>query len=176
MRIRVNEDGLEMPDGHRVACALGRGGIRAEKREGDGVTPAGVWPIRRVLYRPDRVAEPRTRLPITPIREEDGWCDDPADPAYNQPVTRPYAASHEAMWREDGLYDLVAILGHNDDPPEPGRGSAIFLHVARADYGPTEGCVALALPDLLMLLEQIEPDSALHVGSNQGAGGAGDQP
>lgn len=165
MRIRVSEDGLEMPDGRQVTCALGRGGIRARKQEGDGVTPAGIWPIRRVLYRPDRVAKPRTKLPVATIGERDGWCDDPADPAYNQPVTLPYAASHEEMWREDALYDLVAILGYNDDPPEAGRGSAIFLHVARPDYGPTEGCVALALPDLLMLLEQIAPDSALRIGA-----------
>jgi len=165
MRIRVSEQGLEMPDGHRVECALGRGGIRGEKHEGDGVTPAGVWEIRRVLYRPDRLIKPRTRLSLAPIGEDDGWCDDPADPNYNQPITRPYAASHEALWRDDGVYDLIAILGYNDDPPEAGRGSAIFLHVARPNYAPTEGCVALALPDLLMLLEQIHPQSALHIGS-----------
>jgi L,D-peptidoglycan transpeptidase YkuD (ErfK/YbiS/YcfS/YnhG family) len=161
----VSESGIELPDGRTVPCALGRGGIQGDKREGDGVTPAGVWPIRRVLYRADRLARPRTKLPVGTIARQDGWCDAPEDAAYNQPVTLPYSASHEEMWREDGLYDLVAILGYNDDPPEPGRGSAIFLHVARPDYGPTEGCVALALPDLLMLLEQIAPDSALHIGA-----------
>ena len=169
MRIRVSEHGLEMPDGRITPCAVGRGGVRGEKREGDGVTPAGVWPIRRILFRPDRLAPPRTKLPAAPIQPQDGWCDDPADPNSNEPVTLPYEASHEEMWREDGLYDLVAILGYNDDPPEPGRGSAIFLHVARPDYGPTEGCVALALPDLLMLLEQAGPEAALHIGSERDA-------
>ena len=167
MRIRVSEAGLSLPDGHTVLCALGRGGIIADKREGDGGTPAGLWPIRRVLYRPDRMARPKTDLPLAAIAPDDGWCDDPADPAYNRPVKLPYAASHEAMWREDGLYDLVGVLGHNDDPPEPGRGSAVFLHVARPDYAPTEGCVALALPDLLMLLEQCGPQAELHVGSER---------
>ncbi|MCR9219442.1 MAG: L,D-transpeptidase family protein [Alphaproteobacteria bacterium] len=167
MRISVTEDGLRAPDGRRLRCALGRGGIARAKREGDGVTPAGAWPMRRVLYRADRLSRPETALPTAPIAEDDGWCDDPADAAYNRPIKRPYAASHEAMWREDGLYDVVVVLGHNDDPPAPGAGSAIFLHVARPDYGPTEGCVALALPDLLDLLKRCGPETALAVEAAQ---------
>jgi len=169
MRIRVSEDGVELPDGRVAPCAVGRGGIRGEKREGDGVTPAGVWPIRRVLYRPDRIAPPRTELPIAEIRPQDGWCDDPADPHYNEPVTLPHPASHEELWREDGIYDLIGILGYNDDPPEAGRGSAIFIHVARPGFEATAGCVALTLPDLLMLLEQAGPSAALHIGSARDA-------
>lgn len=167
MRISVTQDGLTDPEGRRLRCALGRGGIAPAKREGDGVTPAGAWPMRRVLYRADRLSRPQTALPAAPIAEYDGWCDDPADPAYNRPVKRPYAASHEAMWREDGLYDVVVVLGHNDDPPVPGAGSAIFLHVARPDYGPTEGCVALALPDLLDLLKRCGPETVLAVAAPQ---------
>ena len=97
------------------------------------------------------------------LRPEDGWCDDPDDAAYNRPVRLPYAASHERLWRDDGIYDVIVVLGHNDDPPVPGRGSAIFLHVARPDYGPTAGCVALALADLLTVLREADPEARVRV-------------
>jgi L,D-peptidoglycan transpeptidase YkuD (ErfK/YbiS/YcfS/YnhG family) len=149
----------------RVRCALGRGGTLAAalKREGDGASPVGVWPIRRVLYRPDRGPPPQTALPVAPIAPDDGWCDDPNDPAYNRPVKHPYPASAERLWREDGVYDLVMILGHNDDPVLPGAGSAIFLHLARPDFSPTEGCVALARTDLEALLAQAKPGDAVEI-------------
>lgn len=146
-----------------VACALGHGGVRTDKREGDGATPVGSFPLRRVLYRPDRVGRPATALDCAPIGADDGWCDDPADRLYNRPVTLPYPARAERMWREDGVYDVVVVLGHNDDPPVPGLGSAVFMHVARPGYTPTEGCVALALPDLLRLLEACGPGTRLVV-------------
>jgi L,D-peptidoglycan transpeptidase YkuD (ErfK/YbiS/YcfS/YnhG family) len=159
----VGADGTVVgPDGP-MRGALGRSGIRADKHEGDGATPAGRWPMRRLLYRPDRVASPLTGLPVATIAPDDGWCDDPADPRYNQPVPLPCTASHERLWRDDGLYDVVVVLGHNDDPVRPGEGSAIFLHVAGPDYSPTEGCVALALPDLLALVRVCGPGSAVWV-------------
>lgn len=154
---------LDWGTGARV-CAIGRGGIGAKAGEGDGVTPIGTFPIRRVLYRPDRVARPRTNLPVEAIAEDDGWCDAPGDAAYNQPVKLPYPASHERMWRDDHLYDVVVVLGFNDAPVIAGKGSAIFLHVARPDYGPTEGCVALALPDLLAALENLSPGDTIRIG------------
>lgn len=141
------------PDGGRtVACALGRAGLSADKREGDGATPIGRFPLRRVLYRADRVALPALSLPVAAIEPGDGWCDDPASADYNRQVRLPITASHEHLWRLDSLYDIVVVLGHNDDPPIAGAGSAIFLHVASADYRPTEGCVAVARADLLALL------------------------
>ncbi len=146
-------------------CALGRGGVIAAeaKREGDGASPKGVWPIRRLLYRADRGPPPQTALPCAPIQPDDGWCDDPADAAYNRPVTHPYPASAEHMWREDHVYDLVVVLGHNDDPVIPGAGSAIFLHLAKRDYGPTEGCVALARADMEALLKMARPGDWLAI-------------
>lgn len=144
-------------------CAVGRGGARPAKREGDGATPVGSWPIRRVLYRADRLSAPATAWPLAEIGPRDGWCDDPADRRYNRPVTWPYEARHERLWREDAVYDLVVVLGHNDDPPVAGAGSAVFLHVARPDYAPTEGCVALALADLLSFLGAAAADSRLCV-------------
>lgn len=158
-------DGFVAIGAREARCALGPGGVISaeDKREGDGATPLGVWPMRRVLYRPDRGDPPVTGLPVSAIRQTDGWCDDPADPAYNQPVTLPYPASAERMWREDPLYDIVVILGHNDDPPVPGMGSAIFLHCAKPGYPPTQGCVALERADLEALLALASPGDALAV-------------
>lgn len=132
----------------RWRCAVGRGGIRADKSEGDGATPRALLPLRRVLYRADRLPPPRCAVPVEPLAPSDGWCDDPADAAYNRPVTLPHPARHEEMWRADHVYDIVGVLGWNDAPVVRGRGSAIFLHLARPDYAPTEGCIALSLPDL----------------------------
>jgi len=133
-------------------AALGRGGVRADKQEGDGATPAAVMPLRRIFYRADRVAKPRSLLPAEPTARTDGWCDDSGHRAYNTRVTLPFEARHETLWRDDPLYDICAVLGWNDAPVVRGRGSAIFLHVARPDYAPTEGCVALALGDVLEVL------------------------
>jgi L,D-peptidoglycan transpeptidase YkuD (ErfK/YbiS/YcfS/YnhG family) len=146
-------------------CAIGAGGLRpeAEKREGDGATPLGCYALRRLVYRADRIAKPETRLPVAALSPEDAWCDAPEDPAYNRPVRLPYGASHERLWRDDGIYDVIAMLGYNDDPPVAGLGSAIFLHVARADYAPTQGCVALALPDLLNFLRDADTRSRVCV-------------
>jgi L,D-peptidoglycan transpeptidase YkuD (ErfK/YbiS/YcfS/YnhG family) len=151
--------------GHRAKAALGKGGLKpaAEKREADGASPVGAWPLRRVLWRPDKGPPPKTALPVDAIRPEDGWCDAPLDPAYNRPVTLPYRVSAERMWRDDDLYDLVVVLGHNDDPVIPGAGSAIFLHLARPDYRPTEGCVALARADQQALLAAAAPGDVLEI-------------
>jgi len=141
--------------GHHYRAAHGRSGIvpAAAKREGDGGTPSGLLKLTRVLYRADRIAAPVCAVPLEPIGPEDGWCDDPADPAYNQHVRLPHAASHEALWREDHVYDVIGVLDWNLAPIEPGRGSAIFFHVATADYAPTAGCVALSLPCVLAALK-----------------------
>jgi L,D-peptidoglycan transpeptidase YkuD (ErfK/YbiS/YcfS/YnhG family) len=160
---------LRGPEARPFPCALGRAGIvSAEaKREGDGGTPTGLLPLRRLLFRADRLSRPACAVPAEPIAPDDGWCDDAADAAYNRRVRLPFAPgheqpgheqpgheqpSHERLWREDAVYDLIGVLGWNDAPSVPGRGSAIFLHLARPGLTPTEGCVALALPDLLAIL------------------------
>jgi L,D-peptidoglycan transpeptidase YkuD (ErfK/YbiS/YcfS/YnhG family) len=155
--------GMARLDGAAFPCALGRAGILDPKREGDGGTPAGRFPLRRLLYRADRVARIETRLPAAHIEPDDGWCDDPADAAYNRPVTLPYPARHERMWLASNLYDLVVIIGHNDDPVVRGAGSAVFLHVAREDWGPTEGCVAFRRDDLLAILARLGPGDAVEI-------------
>ena len=152
MDLIVDSAGWAQWGAARMRCALGRAGIAAAKREGDGATPAGAFAMRRLLYRADREAPPPTRLPMQAIGPADGWCDAPEDPAYNRPVRLPYPARTEALWRADHLYDLVIVLGHNDDPVRAGEGSTIFLHLARPDFAPTEGCIALAREDLRRVL------------------------
>lgn len=152
MQAVVHADGRLVLRGQVFRAALGRAGMAAHKMEGDGATPLGVLKLRRVLYRLDRLAAPDCVVPIEPIAETDGWCDDPAHRDYNRAVHLPHEAHCEELWRQDRLYDVIGVLGWNDAPVVKGRGSAIFLHVARGDYAPTEGCVALALPDLLRVL------------------------
>ncbi len=170
MEITVTATGRLDCAGRQYRCALGRGGVVLDKAEGDGGTPAGRFALRRVLYRPDRLARPATGLPVEQIRSDQGWCDDPAHPDYNRPVTLPFTARHEVLWREDEVYDLIMVLGHNDSPPVSGKGSAIFMHVARPDYAPTEGCVALALEDLLEVLAASGPGDAICINPPDKAG------
>ena len=156
MRGHVGADGMLTAGGLRMRAVLGEGGIRAHKQEGDGATPAGLLPLRRVLYRADRLPRPRAAVPVSPLAPHDGWCDDPADAAYNCPVRLPYPARHEELWRADAVYDVIGILGWNDSPPVrgpgPAPGSAIFLHLTRPDRAPTAGCIGLDRADLLALL------------------------
>lgn len=166
MQFRADAAGFSGPGlSGRVACALGQGGVVAAsaKVEGDGASPIGVWPIRRVLYRPDRGPPPPTALPRQAIAPDDGWCDAPDDPRYNQPVRHPYPASAEALWRDDHVYDIVVVLGHNDAPVVRGAGSAIFWHLAHPDYRPTAGCVAVARADMLAALAMARLGATLEI-------------
>ncbi len=161
----INETTLEA-GGKRYDCRIGRGGLAAtgEKREGDLKTPRGSFALRSCYYRPDRIARPKTLLPLLSLTLEDGWCDDPAHPMYNKPVKLPFAARHEKLWREDAVYDLIVPLGYNDDPVVAGAGSAIFMHVMREDGVGTEGCVALAKADLLEVLAGVTRETVLVIG------------
>jgi len=169
IRVNIHARSLSAPRGFALIgplclpCALGRGGRRARKFEGDGATPIGLWPMREVLYRADRVARPITGLPVSPICPDDGWCDDPRDRNYNRPVRLPYPASHELLSRADHLYDLVVVLGYNDAERARGHGSAIFLHLAAPDFAPTEGCIALCEVELRKLLAVAGPGADVRV-------------
>jgi L,D-peptidoglycan transpeptidase YkuD (ErfK/YbiS/YcfS/YnhG family) len=157
------------PDGHAIfhgktyRCALGRSGISQNKKEGDGATPAGLYAIRYGLFRPDKMRKPKTSLPMQPLLPTDGWCDEPKSPSYNQRVKLPFAASHENLWRDDNVYDLILVVGYNDRPVTSGKGSAIFIHVAKAGYKPTAGCVAFSKEDLLEILRKLTPESKIDV-------------
>ncbi|MGD1934558.1 MAG: L,D-transpeptidase [Candidatus Phaeomarinobacter sp.] len=150
-----------------MPCALGKNGVTLEGREGDGATPAGTYPLRRVMYRGDKVARPVTSLETNPIGPLDGWCDDSNDAAYNRPVRLPYPSSAERLTRKDHLYDTIVVLGHNDAPVVPDLGSASFMHVARPDFGPTLGCIALDPHDLRFVLQHMGRHSTIAIHANR---------
>ena len=150
--------------GRSMPCALGRNGVTSAKAEGDGCTPAGAFPLRRVFYRADRVPPPSACPLLTNATEPTfGWCDDPNSPDYNRFVTLPYDQfSHEDLWLNSSYYDLMAVIGYNDAPPTPGLGSAIFFHVT-PDYGSTSGCVALAVDDLQWVLARVSANTIMNI-------------
>ncbi|MBO9576768.1 MAG: hypothetical protein J7494_13615 [Sphingobium sp.] len=157
--------------GFSCACTVGKGGLiaAADKREGDSASPIGEWPVRGVLLRRGRIVVPEgLALPWRWIRDSDGWCDDPADPAYNRPIRLPRPTSHERLARDDQAYDTVVVLGHNDAPPVPGMGSAIFFHqwVIGAEGVPkaTEGCVAVAPDSMRAILPMLRPGMVMRIG------------
>jgi L,D-peptidoglycan transpeptidase YkuD (ErfK/YbiS/YcfS/YnhG family) len=171
-RWRVMVDELDQRRGRLVGpmfgepCALGKNGLIADVDgvEGDGKTPIGTYPLRRVFYRPDREETPHTALPTSPLSPNLGWCDAPTSPHYNKLVRLPFGESHEALWRDDSLYDLILVIGHNDAPVVPGRGSCIFIHVARDGFAPTLGCVALEVGALRRLLRQFKSADSIRIG------------
>lgn len=159
---RPSQARVQLSHGIRPA-AIGRTSVRPMKREGDGGTPLGRFPVRLVLYRADRVSRPRVPLPVRAIRADDGWCDDPDDRNYNRLIRLPSNRSAEGLMRDDTLYDYVLVLGHNDCPRIKGRGSAIFVHLARPQYTPTEGCIAFSHADLSAVLAEIRRGSCFSV-------------
>ena len=163
--LMVSSDGSFLAGDLNTTCAIGRSGVIAasEKREGDGASPLGKWRLKRVLYRADRIDRPQAALPVIPLRESDGWCDAAGHPLYNRPVTLPFAASHEKLWREDHAYDVIVELAHNDEPVIAGFGSAIFFHLAHDDGRPTEGCIAVSLEDMLRVLSRASSGTYLEI-------------
>lgn len=161
----ASADGKLRVGARSFSATLGRGGVMeaTDKREGDGASPIGTWRLKRVFYRADRLDRPETELPVTPLKPSDGWCDAADHPLYNRPVTLPFPASHEKLWREDHAYDVIVELAHNDDPVVPGLGSAIFLHVKHDDGRPTAGCVALAMEDMLEVLRDATATNAVKI-------------
>lgn len=151
-------------EGRTVPVALGRGGIRANKREGDGGTPRGTFHPVRLWWRADRAPRPATRLPARPITATDAWCEDPTDRHYNQPIRLRPGAAGDRLRRDDHLYDYIIEIDHNARPRVSGRGSAVFLHLARDTFGPTAGCVGLRKRAMLSLLAQIGPRTAIVIG------------
>jgi L,D-peptidoglycan transpeptidase YkuD (ErfK/YbiS/YcfS/YnhG family) len=146
-----------------VPVVLGRSGVRANKREGDGATPRGRFRLVRLWWRPDRSPRPRTMLPARRIAPDVAWCEEPADRRYNRPYRRSANDPGDRLWREDRLYDLIVEIDHNTRPRVAGRGSAVFLHLARPNRGPTAGCVALEFGELRRLLARVGPSTRLWI-------------
>lgn len=156
--------GWLMAGPHAIPVALGRGGIIANKREGDGGTPKGTFRPRLLWWRADRTPRPQTFLPVRAIRPDDAWCEDPASRHYNQPVRLGRDDGGDRLTRDDHLYDFVIEIDHNTKPRIAGRGSAVFLHLARPNFSPTAGCVSMTKPAMLHLLRRIGPDTKIIIG------------
>jgi len=157
--------GVLLAGRHAIAVVLGRCGIAADKREGDGATPRGRFWLTRLWWRADRLPRPRTRLPVRRIDPALAWCENPADRRYNRPFRRSANEPGDRLWRDDRLYDLVIELSHNTRPRVAGRGSAVFVHVARPDRSGTAGCVALDAKDLRRLLGRLGPNTRIDIGA-----------
>jgi L,D-peptidoglycan transpeptidase YkuD (ErfK/YbiS/YcfS/YnhG family) len=148
----------------RMACALGPKGVVRDKREGDGATPAGRFRLLWGYYRPDRRRPPAGAVALTPLRRDLGWCEDPTSPRYNRPIRLPAAEGADRMRRDDDLYDLVYVLDYNFTRRMKGRGSAIFLHLARPDLTPTAGCVAISAADMRKLAPRLARGAQMWIG------------
>jgi L,D-peptidoglycan transpeptidase YkuD (ErfK/YbiS/YcfS/YnhG family) len=151
-------------EGRTVPVALGRGGIKADKREGDGGTPKGMFRPLQLWWRADRHPRPQTALPVRTIRPEDAWCENPHSRRYNQPVRLKRGQDGDRLRRDDHLYDFIIEIDHNTAPRVTGRGSAVFLHLARPDFSPTAGCVSMTKSAMLRLLERIGPQTRIMIG------------
>ena len=159
----TNSTNLKFLNFH-ATCCIGLNGLTLNKIEGDNCTPIGTWPFRRVFYRADKQDMPLTRLPLTKITKQMGWCDDPKDEGnYNKLVELPYLYSHEKLWRDDDIYDIIVELGYNDRPPVKGLGSAIFMHLMAKDGSPTAGCISLRKDDLLNLISIVDLNEVLEI-------------
>ncbi|MDB5597759.1 MAG: hypothetical protein JWM36_4720 [Hyphomicrobiales bacterium] len=146
-----------------IRATLGRSGVSTLKREGDGATPAGRYQIMHGFYRADRHARFRSQLPLLTMRKTEGWCDDPTSALYNRHVRAGHQRSHECLWRSDEIYDIVLTTSHNVRPRVCGAGSAIFFHIARENYSPTQGCVAISAADMRRLLPRISKKAVLEI-------------
>ena len=150
--------------GMTIPVSLGRGGILANKREGDGGTPRGIFHARRLWWRADRHQRPQTHLAVRAIRPEDAWCEDPGDRHYNRPIRRIGEQPGDRLARKDHLYDFIVEIDHNTTPRVAGRGSAVFLHLARENFGPTAGCVSMTEQAMLRLLRRLGPETRIIIG------------
>jgi L,D-peptidoglycan transpeptidase YkuD (ErfK/YbiS/YcfS/YnhG family) len=147
----------------KFRCALGKAGIKKKKKEGDNITPEGTFKIIRVYYRRDKIKNISTLIKKKEIKKKIGWCDDPVSSVYNKEIKLPSKFSHEKLYRKDNLYDLILVLNYNINPIIKNKGSAIFIHIAKKNYEPTAGCIALKKRDLVELLENIKKNTKIKI-------------
>ena len=148
----------------KFRCSIGKGGIKNKMKEGDNITPKGIFKLIKVYYRADKIKRIETPLKKIKIKKNMGWCDDPKSRYYNREVKIPNKFSHERLYRNDNIYDLVILLSYNVRPIIKGKGSAIFMHVAKSKYLPTEGCIALKKTHLIKILKQINSKTLIKIG------------
>jgi L,D-peptidoglycan transpeptidase YkuD (ErfK/YbiS/YcfS/YnhG family) len=147
----------------KFRCALGKAGIKKKIMEGDNITPKGIFKIIKIYYRPDKIKEIKTLTKKIKIKKNMGWCDDPKSRSYNQQIKLPTKYSHEKLYRNDNLYDLIAVLNYNIDPIIKNKGSAIFLHIAKNSYQDTKGCIALKKKHLIEIISKIKKNTKIKI-------------
>jgi L,D-peptidoglycan transpeptidase YkuD (ErfK/YbiS/YcfS/YnhG family) len=147
----------------KFRCALGKAGIKKKKKEGDNITPEGTFKIIKVYYRPDKIKNFVTSIKKKKIKKNIGWCDDPVSNSYNKEIKLPSRFGHEKLYRKDNLYDLILVLNYNINPTIKNKGSAIFIHIAKKNYEPTAGCIALKKEDLIELLKKIKKNTKIKI-------------
>ena len=161
--IIVKKSGYLKYKNFKYRCALGKAGVNKKIKEGDGITPKGVFKITKIYYRADKIKAIKTNIKKIKITKNMGWCDDPVSRFYNRPIKLPSKFGHEKLYRNDDLYDLVAVLNYNTNPVIKNKGSAIFMHIAKSSYKKTEGCIALKKDDLINILIQIKKNTKISV-------------
>ena len=162
MHIKINKKYLSY-DKYKVKCALGKRGIGKKKKEGDEITPLGRYNIKFLLYRKDRIKKVKTELKKIIIKKNMGWCDDPSSKNYNKLIQLPTKNSHEKLYKDDNSYDIILVLNYNMQPIKNGKGSAIFIHVAKRDYKKTLGCIAISKTALLKIISKIKKNTIVEI-------------
>jgi len=148
---------------YKAKCAVGKRGISIKKKEGDFITPKGTFKIREIFYRKDRVHNLITRIKKTVIRKNMGWCDDPKSKKYNKLIYFPFKHSAEKLYRRENIYDIILVLNFNMNPVKKNKGSAIFIHVAKKNFQPTQGCIVLNKNELINLLKSIKKNTVVKI-------------
>ena len=162
MHILINKRYL-IYNQYKVKCAVGKRGIGLKKKEGDSITPIGEYKIKYILYRSDRIKKIQSKLKKTIIKKNMGWCDDPKSDKYNKLINLPYNYSYERLFKKENIYDIILVLNYNMNPIKRGKGSAIFIHVAKKNYKKTQGCVAVKKSDLLRLIKEIRVNTKVKI-------------
>jgi L,D-peptidoglycan transpeptidase YkuD (ErfK/YbiS/YcfS/YnhG family) len=161
--IIINKSGHLKYKNFKFRCSLGKAGIKKKIKEGDHITPRGIFKIIKIYYRHDKIKKIKSRIRKIKIKKNMGWCDDPKSNYYNQQVKLPNKYSYEKLYRRDGLYDLILVLNYNTNPIIKNKGSAIFIHVAKRDFKPTEGCIGLKKNNLIELLKKIKKNTKIKI-------------
>jgi L,D-peptidoglycan transpeptidase YkuD (ErfK/YbiS/YcfS/YnhG family) len=164
--IIVKKSGYLKYNNFKFRCALGEAGIGRKLKEGDKITPEGIFRIIKVFYRPDRIQKILTNFKTVKIKKNMGWCDDSKSLSYNRQIKLPSKFTHEKLYRRDNIYDLIAVLNYNMNPTVKRNGSAIFIHIAKKNYRPTAGCIALKRGDLIKLLKKIKKNTRIKISAN----------
>ena len=166
MHILINRKYLTFKN-YKAKCAIGKRGINYKKKEGDFITPKGIYKINCILYRKDRVGKIQTKLKKIVIRKNMGWCDDPRSKRYNKIIKLPSTFSHEKLYKKENIYDIVLVLNYNMSPIIKNKGSAIFIHISKKKYKKTEGCVALKKIHLLKILKELKKNTLVKIGNQK---------